>query len=146
MKIITGEHRHLKVKQGDTFVLSSSVIPGNERSVQYLQDNLARQGAIIYRSNLIDIHAGGHARKEDLKMVMKLVNPKFVVPVEGYYFMRAANSISAQEIGIPKENAIMMDNGQVAELTKDTFKVTKETVPAFYVMVDGLGVCFGEKE
>jgi ribonuclease J len=140
MKIITGEHRHLKVKQGDTFVLSSSVIPGNERSVQYLQDNLARQGAIIYRSNLIDIHAGGHARKEDLKMVMKLVNPKFVVPVEGYYFMRAANSISAQEIGIPKENAIMMDNGQVAELTKDTFKVTKETVPAFYVMVDGLGV------
>jgi ribonuclease J len=140
MKIITGEHRHLKIKPGDTFILSSSVIPGNERSVQYLEDNLARQGAIIYRSNLIDIHAGGHARKEDLKIVMKLVNPKFIVPVEGYYFMRAANGISAQEIGIPKENVIMMDNGQVAELTKDTFKITEETVPAFYVMVDGLGV------
>lgn len=140
MKIITGEHRHLKVKPGDMFVLSSSVIPGNERSVQYLKDNLARQGAAVYHSSLIDIHASGHAPKDDLKLVMKLVNPKFIVPVEGYYFMRAANGRSAQEIGIPKENVILMDNGQVAELTKDTFKVVKETVPAFYVMVDGLGV------
>jgi ribonuclease J len=140
MKIITGEHRQLKVKPGDTFVLSSSVIPGNERSVQYLKDNLARQGAIVYHSSLIDIHASGHAPKEDIKLVIKLINPKFVVPVEGYYFMRAANGISAQEVGIPKENVILMDNGQVAELTRDAFKITKETVPAFYVMVDGLGV------
>ena len=140
MKIITGEHRHLKVKPGDTFVLSSSVIPGNERSVQYLKDNLARQGATVYHSSLIDIHASGHAPKEDIKLVMKLLNPKFIVPVEGYYFMRAANGISAREIGIPKENIILMDKGQVAELTRDTFKITKETVPAFYVMVDGLGV------
>ena len=88
----------------------------------------------------MDIHASGHAPKEDVKLVIKLVNPKFIVPVHGYYFMRAANGISAQEVGIPKENVILMDNGQVAEITKDTFKVTKETVPAFYVMVDGLGV------
>ena len=140
MKIINGEHRHLKVKAGDTFILSASVIPGNERSVQYLKDNLSRQGAIVYHSSLVDIHASGHAPKEDVKLVIKLVNPKFIVPVHGYYFMRAANGISAQEVGIPKENVILMDNGQVAEITKDTFKVTKETVPAFYVMVDGLGV------
>jgi ribonuclease J len=121
-------------------VLSSSVIPGNERSVQAVKDNLARQGAIVYHTGLIDIHSSGHAPKEDLKLVMKLIKPKFLVPVHGYYFMRSANGISAREVGIPKENVILMDNGQVAELTKDKFTVTKETVPAFYVMVDGLGV------
>jgi ribonuclease J len=140
MKIINGEHRHLKIKAGDTFVLSSSVIPGNERSVQSVKDNLARQGAIVYHSSLVDIHSSGHAPKEDLKLVMKLIKPKFLVPVHGYYFMRAANGITAREAGIPKENIFLMDNGEVAELTKDSFTVTKETVPAFYVMVDGLGV------
>lgn len=140
MKMITGEHRHLSIKPGDTMVLSSSVIPGNERSVQSVKDNLSRQGAIVYHSSLVDIHSSGHAPKEDLMLVMKLIKPKFLIPVHGYYFMRAANGISAREAGIPKENVILMDNGQVAELTKDDFKVTKETVPAFYVMVDGLGV------
>ena len=140
MKIINGEHRHVKIKPGDTFVLSSSIIPGNERSVQSVKDNLSRQGAIVYHSALVDIHSSGHAPKEDLKLVMKLIKPKFLVPVHGYYFMRAANGISAREIGIPKENILLMDNGQVAELTKDAFTITKETVPAFYVMVDGLGV------
>jgi ribonuclease J len=140
MKMINGEHRHIKIKPGDTFVLSSSVIPGNERSVQSVKDNLARQGAIVFHSSLVDIHSSGHAPKEDLKLVMRLIKPKFLVPVHGYYFMRAANRVTAREAGIPKENVFLMDNGQVAELTKDTFTVTKETVPAFYVMVDGLGV------
>ena len=140
MKMITGEHRHLKIKQGDTMVLSSSVIPGNERSVQTVKDNLARQGAIVYHSSLVDIHSSGHAPKEDLALVMKLINPKYLVPVHGYYFMRAANGITAREAGIPKENVILMDNGQVAELTKDKLTVTTENVPAYYVMVDGLGV------
>ena len=140
MKMINGEHRHVKIKPGDTVVLSSSVIPGNEKSVQVVKDNLARQGALVHHSALIDIHSSGHAPKEDLKLVMKLINPKFLVPVHGYYFMRAANARSAQEVGIPKDHIFLMDNGQVAELTKDTFRVTKESVPAFYVMVDGLGV------
>lgn len=140
MKMITGEHRHLKIKPGDTFVLSSSVIPGNERSVQSVKDNLARQGALVYHSALVDIHSSGHAPKEDLKLVMSIMKPKFLVPVHGYYFMRAANTQSAREVGIPKDHTILMDNGQVAELTRDEFKVTKESVPAYYVMVDGLGV------
>jgi ribonuclease J len=140
MKMINGEHRHIKIKPGDTFVLSSSVIPGNERSVQSVKDNLARQGAIVYHSSLVDIHSSGHAPKEDLKLVMKLINPRYLVPVHGYYFMRAANGQTAREAGIAKENIFLMDNGEVAELTKDSFRVTNETVPAFYVMVDGLGV------
>ncbi len=140
MRIVNGEHRQIKIKPGDTVVLSSSVIPGNEKSVQVAKDNLSRQGAIVYHSALIDIHSSGHAPKEDLKLVMKLINPKFLVPVHGYYFMRAANALSAREVGIPKDHVMLMDNGQVAELGKDSFKITKETVPAFYVMVDGLGV------
>ena len=140
MKMINGEHRHIKIKPGDTLILSSSVIPGNERSVQTVKDNLARQGALVYTSALVDIHSSGHAPKEDLKLVMKLIKPKFLIPVHGYYFMRAANGQSAREVGIPKENVILMDNGQVAELTPGEFKITKETIPAFYVMVDGLGV------
>jgi len=140
MKIVTGEHRHIKIKPSDTVIFSSSIIPGNERSVQVLKDNLARQGAIVYHSKIVDIHSSGHAPKEDLKLVMELLKPKFLVPVHGYYFMRAANAQNAREAGIKKENIILMDNGQVAELTPDSFRVTQETVPAFYVMVDGLGV------
>ncbi|MGB9609178.1 MAG: ribonuclease J, partial [Minisyncoccia bacterium] len=85
MKIINGEHRLLKIKPGDTVVLSSSIIPGNERSVQYVKDNLARQGAIVYHSDLVDIHSSGHAPKEDQKIIMSLIKPKFVVPIHGYY-------------------------------------------------------------
>ncbi len=140
MRIVSGEHRQIKIRPGDTVVLSSSVIPGNERSVQVVKDNLSRQGAIVYHSALVDIHASGHAPKEDLKLLMKLIKPKFVVPIHGYYFMRAVNAQSAREMGFSKGNVILMDNGQVAELTKDNFKVLEETVPAFYVMVDGLGV------
>ncbi len=97
MKIINGEHRSIKIKPGDTFVLSSSVIPGNERSVQTVKDNLARQGAIVYHSALVDIHSSGHAPKGDIGLVIKLLKPKFLMPIHGYYFMRAANGITARE-------------------------------------------------
>jgi ribonuclease J len=121
-------------------VLSSSIIPGNERAVQVVKDNLSRQGAIVYHSRLVDIHSSGHAPKDDLRLIMQIMKPKFLVPVHGYYFMRATNAQTGREEGIPRTNTILMDNGQIAELTKDGFHVTDETVPAFYVMVDGLGV------
>jgi len=140
MKIVNGEHRYIKIKLGDTVIFSSSIIPGNERSVQVLKDNLSRQGAVVYHSKIVDIHSSGHAPKDDLKLVMKLIKPKFIVPIHGYYFMRATNAQSAHEIGIRKENVVLMDNGEVAELGPNSFTVTKETVPAFYIMVDGLGV------
>ncbi len=140
MKIVSGEHRHIHIKPGDTFIFSSSVIPGNERKVQTLKDNIARQLATVYQSNIIDIHVSGHAPSEDLTMVVKLLKPKFVVPVHGYYYMRAANGNNAVLGGLPKENVRLMDNGQVAELTKDEFIIKNESVPAHYIMVDGLGV------
>jgi len=140
MKIVSGEHRHIKIKAGDNVVFSSSVIPGNERSVQVLKDNLARQGAVVHHSALVDIHSSGHAPKDDLLLVMQILKPRYLIPVHGYYFMRAANMQTGKEAGIPKENVIMMDNGQVGLLTSKGFTLTQDNVPAYYVMVDGLGV------
>jgi ribonuclease J len=140
MKIITGEHRFVKIKPGDTVILSSSIIPGNERSVQAVKDDLARQGAIIYHSNIVDIHSSGHAAKDDLKLAMKLIKPEYLLPVHGYYYKRFVNAQNAVEAGIPRNKIFLMDNGQVGELTKSGFRITEETVPATYVFVDGLGV------
>ncbi|TSA44290.1 ribonuclease J [bacterium] len=140
MRIATGEHRHVRIKPGDTMVFSSSVIPGNERSVQTLKDNLCRQGAIVHTSSIIDIHVSGHANQEDLQAVMRILKPKFLMPVHGYYFMRFTNGQNAVKAGIPAENVRLLDNGQIANLTKDGFVITQETIPANYIMVDGLGV------
>ena len=139
-KITNGEHKILRLKRSDTVIFSSSVVPGNERSVQALQDNIARQVDEVYNSKLLDIHSSGHCLKDDLRVVLKLVKPKFVIPIHGYYFKRSAAAKVAHEIGMPKENAILMDNGQVANLTKDSLTVTEERIPSNYVMVDGLGV------
>ncbi len=140
MKIANGEHRHIQIKSGDTIIFSSSVIPGNERAVQTLKDNLCRQGAKIYHSKLVDLHASGHATGDELKQVVKIVKPKFYVPIHGHYFMRSINSEIAQEAGIPKENTIMIDNGQIVEFYKNEYRIAEEMIPAYYVMVDGLGV------
>lgn len=141
MRIANGEHKYIKIKKSDTIILSSSVVPGNERSVQNLKDNLARQGATIFHYKMLDIHSSGHAPQEELKTVMKLVRPKHFLPIHGYYFMRQRNAKLAQEaIGLKPEDTIMSDNGLVVELRKDSVTVTDEQVPAYYVMVDGLGV------
>lgn len=140
MRIVTGEHRLISLKPTDTVIFSSSVVPGNERSVQALQDDIARQVDELYNSKLLDIHTSGHGCSEDLKLVMKLTKPKFVVPIHAYYFMRKMVVKLAEQAGISKERVVLMDNGQIADLTKNSFVVTDKTVPAFYVMVDGLGI------
>jgi ribonuclease J len=140
MRIINGEHKHIRIKAGDTMIFSSSVIPGNERGVQNLKDNLARQGAKIYTSSLIDIHVSGHAPSEDLTLAARLLKPRYFMPIEAYYYMRVVNGENAVKGGVARENIRIMTNGQVGLLTKDSFVISEETVPAHYVMVDGLGV------
>jgi len=141
MRISNGEHRHIRLNSKDTIVLSSSIVPGNERSVQNLKDNLARQGATIYHYKMLDIHSSGHAPQEELKKVMELIKPKYFLPIHGYYFMRARNAKLAEEaLKIKPGEALIADNGVVVELSKTGAEVTNEHVPAFYVMVDGLGV------
>lgn len=140
MKIVNGEHRQLQIKAGDTVVFSSSVIPGNERAIQVLKDNLTRQGAKVYHSNIVDLHASGHATGDELKQVVKIVKPQFYLPIHGQYFMRAINIELANEVGLPKGNGLLVDNGQIVKFRKNEAQITEETVPAYYVMVDGLGV------
>jgi ribonuclease J len=140
MRIVNGEHRQIELRPGDNVVFSSSVIPGNERSVQSLKDNIARQGAKIYHTKMIDIHASGHATQEDIKTVVRILKPKFFMPVHGHYFMRVVNCQNAIDAGVKKENVRMLDNGSVGLVTKEKFMISEETVPAHYVMVDGLGV------
>ncbi len=150
MKIVTGENRFVQIKPGDTIIFSSSVIAGNERAVQSLKDSLARQGAKVYHSKIVDIHASGHATGEELKTVIDLVKPKFFIPIHGYYFMRTTNAEIAQSVGMPKQNTLLVDNGQIIEFSvppghllkgdESGAKITDNIIPTFYVMVDGLGV------
>ncbi|MFA6136245.1 MAG: ribonuclease J [Candidatus Paceibacterota bacterium] len=139
-RIANGEHKQVQIKKGDTLIFSSSVIPGNERPIQILKDNLTRQGARVIQTEHIDVHSSGHGPAEDLKMVTRIIKPRFFIPIHGWYFMRAANTRLAQEVGVAKENCFLVDNGQVVNITKDKVEISKDSVPAYYVMVDGLGV------
>jgi ribonuclease J len=140
MRVANGEHRHIQIKPGDTVIFSASTIPGNERQVQLLKDNLSRQGARVITSKIIDIHSSGHSPQEELKMVIKLINPKFLIPVHGYYFMRYTNCENGAAAGMERKNCLLPDNGAVLEMSKNEVKITDKTVEASYVMVDGLGV------
>lgn len=140
MRIANREHRFVQLNPGDTVIFSSSVIPGNERTVQALKDTIFRQGADVFHYRMMDIHAGGHGQRDDLRMMLKLLRPKFLMPVHGQYSMLVMHGRLGEEMGIPKKNTLIADNGCVVEVTKDTITLTKEQVPANLVMVDGLGV------
>lgn len=140
MRIANSEHKQIRIKQNDTVVFSSSVIPGNERPVQRLKDNLARQGATIYHSAHMDLHSTGHAPKEELKAVIRMIKPKFFIPIHGYYFMRFTNARNAEETGVSRPRIALPDNGHVVEIARGGIRVTGERVPTNSVLVDGLGV------
>jgi len=140
MRLSNNEHKTLKVHKGDTIIFSSSVVPGNERSVQNLRDALCRKGAKIIHYAMMDVHAGGHAPIEDLKMMLNLIKPKFFIPIEGSYYMRELHGEIAESVGMPKKNILLGENGSVFLLDRNSINLSKETVPASYVMVDGLGV------
>ncbi len=140
MRIANQEHKHVQIQKDDAIVFSSSVVPGNERSVQSLKDLLWRQGARVYHYQMLDIHAGGHGQAEDLKMMINLIRPKFFIPIHGNYYMLKLHGEIAQGAGIPEKNIIIGGNGKVILLDKNSITLSEEQVPANYVMVDGLGV------
>jgi ribonuclease J len=140
MRIASGEHRDIKLVEGDTVVFSSSVIPGNERTVQRLKDNLFRKGAEVIHYQMMDVHAGGHAKAEDIKLMIRLMNPKYFIPIEGNHFLLRYNGKIAESMGFPKERIFIGDNGQVMEFSDGQGMLTKTKLPADYVFVDGLGV------
>lgn len=140
MKIANGENKYISVKREDTIIFSASIIPGNEMAIQVLKDNLTRQGARVIQTQHIDIHSGGHGPAEDLKLITKLIKPKFFLPIHGMYFMRAANTQLAIEAGVSEKNTVLVDNGQIVDIYPEKVVITEDSVPANYIMVDGLGV------
>ncbi len=140
MRVANGEHRSVKLKKEDTVIFSSSVIPGNERTVQFLKDQLYRQGVKVYHYKMMDIHAGGHAQREELRQMIQLIKPKFFIPIHGQYSMLVNHAKLAKEQGILEKNVLVVENGQVVEMSQSKIAITKERVESNYVMVDGLGV------
>jgi len=143
-RIANKDHKFLNIEKGDTVIFSSSVIPGNERSIQNLKDTFYRQGAHVFHYKMMDVHAGGHAQQEDLKLTIRLFQPKYFLPIEANYYLRVNHADVAKTMGIPETNILIPDNAQVTEFYRDgrevKAEVTKTRVPFDYVMVDGLGV------
>ena len=140
-RIATGEHRQVHIKRGDLVVISSSPIPGNERSVSDLMDNLYRAGARVIYQKIMGVHTSGHANQEDLKLMLALIRPKYLMPIHGERHRLMLHAQLAQDMGIVDEaHCLVADDGQIIEFHDGKGEVTNKRVPASYVMVDGLGV------
>lgn len=142
MRMANRTHKYFKINKTDTILLSSSIVPGNERSVQKLKDNLSRQGAKIIHYQTSDVHSSGHANMEETKWIHRKVAPKFFVPVHGYHYMLRVHADIARSLGMPEENIIIPDNGMVIEIQDEGKKIValKEFAPKNIVMVDGFSV------
>lgn len=140
MRIATKNHPHIKLKRGDGIIFSSSVIPGNERTVQILKDNLLRQGAKVFHYKMMDIHAGGHAQQDELKELIKIMQPRFFMPIHGQYSMLSLHGEIAKECGMDERNIAIIENGDAIRVNSRKMIIEKEAASSNYIMVDGLGV------
>ena len=139
-RMALGTHSSISLKKGDTVVLSSSPIIGNETSVVKVINGLARQGATVVTNREINIHTSGHAKQEDLKLMIKLVKPKHLIPAHGDYYMRLGHKEVAMSVGMPAANVHLLDNGEVVNLDRSgKLAKTGEKVPAEYIMIEGKG-------
>ncbi|MDP2789460.1 MAG: ribonuclease J [bacterium] len=137
--------KKFSIKEGDTVILSASIVPGNERQVQRMKDGLSRQGVkiISYRTPGEDfVHATGHGNREDIKWLHKKVRPKFFIPIHGHHYHLELHKELALELGMSEEDVIVPDNGSIIEISEDGQKITrrKEKAPAGAMMVDGVSV------
>ena len=140
VRMSTGEHRHVRIKKGDTVVLSASTVPGNERNVELTINNLYREGAEVITNNDLDVHSSGHAHRDEIKMVLSLLKPKYLIPIHGDYRRFVEHIKLATEVGLKPENGFIVENGQVAEFTNGEGKISAEKVPVGQVLIDGSGV------
>ena len=138
-RMAAGDHRKVKITPNDLVIISANPIPGNEKSVSKVIDDLMQIGAEVVYSALADVHVSGHACQEEQKLIFALSKPKFFIPVHGEYRQLRAHSETAQMMGIPAKNIVMMENGRVVELDENEMKLGG-MVPNGRVLVDGLGV------
>ena len=140
-RIARGEHKTVKIKKGDTAVVSSSPIPGNERAIAGVLSDLTREGAKVLHYQNLDIHSSGHAKQEDLKLMISLIKPKYFMPIHGEHYMLVAHGDLAKKLGIPDPNIFILDNGQAIEVNSaQEAKKIDPKIPTGYMFIDGLGV------
>ncbi len=139
-RISNDDHKNIKIKQGDTIVLSSSPIIGNERAIATVINRLCMKGAKVIHKQMMDVHTSGHGKRDELKRMIDLVKPKYFVPIHGEYFMRQGHALLAEEeCNIPNQNIILIKNGDVLELGHGKVEVSKEKVETKYILIDGSG-------
>ena len=123
-RIANSDHKHLKIRDGDTVVVSASPIPGNEKSIAKTIDNLFRQGAEVFYSKNSKVHVHGHASREELKLMIGLFKPKHFIPIHGEYRHLVAHSRLARKMGVETDNAFVIEDGDVLFLTEEYGEVT----------------------
>ena len=138
-RMAAGDHRKVKITPNDLIIISATPIPGNEKYVSKVIDDLMQLGSEVVYSSLADIHVSGHACQEEQKLIIALAKPKYFIPVHGEYRQLIAHSETAQSMGIDKDNVIMLSNGRVLEIDSDEAGFTG-AVQSGRVLVDGLGV------
>lgn len=138
-RMSAGEHRKVQITPDDLVIFSSSAIPGNEKSIDKVIDELEKLGAEVIYNQLADVHVSGHACQEELKLMLSLVKPKYFMPVHGEYRFLKIHGELAVSTGTSKENVFIMENGKTLEIGKNSAKITTQ-VPSGMILVDGLGV------
>lgn len=139
-RMANNDHKAVQIKKGDVVILSSSPIPGNERTISNVVNKLFEKGADVIYSDIADIHVSGHASAEELKLMQMLIKPKYFMPVHGEYRHLRQHAMIAENLGMSPDNIFILENGQALNLSKNRVNVSREEIPAAPVFVDGLGV------
>lgn len=141
VRMASGEHRHFHIKRGDTIVLSSKAIPGNEKGIDQTINNLYKAGAEVITNKELDVHSSGHANQEETKLLLALVKPKYLIPIHGDYRRFVEHAKLAATVGVPLERSFVIENGAVVEFSEGGVgRITDERVPVGQVLIDGSGV------
>jgi ribonuclease J len=138
-RIAIDEHKTIKIKEGDVVILSAKVIPGNENSIGRIINHLFRRGANVIYEKVSEIHVSGHASKEELKLMLNLVKPKYFMPIHGEHRHKVYHARLAEKTGIPKENIFILDNGNVLEVSEEAVNLNG-SVTSGKIFIDGKGV------
>jgi ribonuclease J len=138
-RMASGEFNRVTIGENDTIIISANPIPGNEKMIYRVINNLYKKGARVVYESLEKIHVSGHACQEEHKILHSLLKPKFFIPVHGEYRMLRRHAQLAVDMGMPEDNAIILEMGQALELSEDEANITGP-IPTGSVMVDGLGV------